>query len=208
MKYPDDYVNKVICGDCLEIMKGIPDNSVDLVLTDPPYNVGVDYGEQTNDNRDDFIEWMTPIFKETQRISKSILITTGHYRLADYAIIEKWKWLIAWHKPASIKRSPVGFTNFEPIALWGKGSNGHVDIFKAPILVDGGLNGHPCPKPLKWALFQLKMFPNAQTVLDPFLGSGTTAVACKQLGRRYIGIEISPEYCKIAEQRLAQEVLI
>jgi len=205
--YPDDFINKVICGDCLEVMKHIPDGAVDLVVTDPPYNVGINYGEKTNDNKEDFIKWISPIFKELRRISKTTLITTGHYRLADYAEIEKWKWLIAWHKPASIKRSPVGFTNFEPIALWGKGSNGHVDIFQAPIVVDDGLNDHPCPKPIRWARYQLKMFPKAKIIFDPFLGSGTTAVACKQLGRKFIGIEINPDYCKIAEDRLRQEEL-
>lgn len=68
--------------------------------------------------------------------------------------------------------------------------------------------GHPCPKPVKLASFiatQLSSFDSI--ILDPFAGSGTTLVAAKQLGRKYIGIEINPDYCKIAEQRLAQEEL-
>ena len=70
-------------------------------------------------------------------------------------------------------------------------------------------NGHPCPKPIgqwKWLLKRTSL--EGWTILDPFLGSGTTAVAAKQLGRNYIGIEISEKYCKIANDRLRQDILI
>ena len=66
-----------------------------------------------------------------------------------------------------------------------------------------GNYGHPCPKPISWAKWLIeRACPKDGLVLDPFLGSGTTVVACKELGRKYIGIEINPEYCKIAERRL------
>ena len=67
---------------------------------------------------------------------------------------------------------------------------------------------HPTQKPTELIIWAIEKYSNPNDlILDPFLGSGTTAVAAKQVGRRYIGIEISPEYCKIAEQRLAQEEL-
>ena len=195
-------------ADCLDILPKMPEKCVDLVVTDPPYNVGFDYGENTDDNRDDFIEWIKPRFREIDRIAETILISTGQLRLPDYAFIKKWKWIIDWHKPAAMGRSPVGFCNHEPVAMWGKGSNAGVDVITAPIVPDAGLDGHPCPKPLNWAIKLIALFPNSKIVLDPFLGSGTTAVAAKQLGRKYIGIEIEKKYCDIAVQRLAQEILI
>ncbi|MHC4121984.1 MAG: DNA-methyltransferase [Planctomycetota bacterium] len=195
-------VNQIICGDCLEVMKDWPDKCVDLVLTDPPYNVGVDYGGGYDDNKDDFVEWATGWFTECRRISRTVLIT-GQARLPDYALIERWKWLLTWWKPAAMGRSPVGFCEWEPIAMWGEGSSaGFPDVIRAPIIPQKDTGNHPCPKPLYWALGQLKRFPKADLILDPFCGSGTTCVAAKMLGRNYIGIDISEEYCQIARDRL------
>jgi DNA modification methylase len=66
---------------------------------------------------------------------------------------------------------------------------------------------HPTQKPIKLMTWCLSFFPDARTILDPFMGSGTTLVAAKQLGRRAIGIELEEKYCEIAVQRLAQKVL-
>lgn len=188
--------------DCLEFLKTLPDGSVDAVVTDPPYNVGIKYGPGTNDNRsrEDFIEWARAWFVECRRVATTVLIT-GQARLPDYAAIEPWKWLLAWYKPAAMGRSPVGFCNWEPIAMWGKGGNRGVDVIRAPIVPDPDLDGHPCPKPLEWAIGQLKLLPWAKTVLDPFAGSGTTGVACIQTGRNFIGTEIDPTYADIARRR-------
>jgi len=194
----------IIHGDCREILPEL--EPVDLVLTDPPYNVGLQYGEH-NDSMDDtqWLEWASAWFHPC-RESKTLLIT-GQGRLAHYARIEPWKWLLQWWKPAAMGRSPVGFNNWEPIAMWGKGSNaGLPDVIRAVIHSHDKCD-HPCPKPYYWAEGQLARFPNAETVLDPFLGSGTTLRACKDLGRRGIGIEIEERYCEIAANRLRQEVL-
>ena len=198
----DKFINRVIHGDCLEVMRGMPDNSVDLVLTDPPYNVGIDYGVH-NDNMNDkeWIEWASGWFYECIRVSNTTLIT-GQPRLPYYALIKPWKWLLCWWKPAAMGRSPVGFCNWEPVAMWGNGSSAGCDFVKAPIIPDQSINGHPCPKPLNWATGFLNLFPSSTTILDPFCGSGTTLVAAKMLGRRYIGIDIEEKYVKIAEERL------
>lgn len=190
-------------GNCLEILKTIPDKSIDAIIADPPYNVGIDYGETYNDNltSGEFIEWARVWFTECRRISQTVMIT-GQGRLPDYAIIEPWKWLLAWLKLGAMGRSPVGFNNFEPIALWGRGSNNSVDVIRAPIVPDKSVSGHPCPKPIQWAVGQLLCIPWAQTILDPFMGSGTTGVACVQLNRSFIGIEINPRYFEIAQQRI------
>lgn len=192
-------------GDCIEFMRGLPAGSVDLVVTDPPYNVGIDYNGSHNDNmtREEFIEWARDWFTECRRVAQTVLIT-GQARLPDYAVIEPWKWLLAWWKPAAMGRSPVGFCNWEPVAMWGRGSSSGVDFVKAPIIPDDSLNGHPCPKPLAWAVGLIDLFPWAQTVLDPFLGSGTTGVASVQLGRNFIGCERDPDYFAMARRRIEE----
>ena len=193
-------------GDCLEIMPHL--EPVDLMLTDPPYNVGVKYGDATDDNRDrdGFIAWMKPRFLEMRKISKTTLIC-GQGRLPDYALIEPWKWLLCWWKPAAMGRSPVGFNNWEPVAMWGKGISTGNDFVKAQIKPSAELSGHPCPKPLAWGIGFIGLFPKAETILDPFAGIGTTIIAAKELGRKAIGIEIEEKYCEIAARRLAQEML-
>lgn len=193
---------KIIHGDCLQVLPTLTAGSVDAVVTDPPYNVGIEYGDGTNDNRsrEDFISWASMWFRECRRVSKTVLIT-GQARLPDYAEIEPWKWLLAWHKPAAMGRSPVGFCNWEPIAMWGHGGTEGCDVIRANIVPDPDVDGHPCPKPVAWAVGQLRLLPWAETILDPFCGSGTTGVACIQTGRHFIGIEIDERYAEIARRR-------
>jgi DNA modification methylase len=80
------------------------------------------------------------------------------------------------------------------------------DCIRACIVPDASVEGHPCPKPLKWALGQLEIWPDAESVLDPFMGSGTTGVAAVRLGRRFIGIEREPKYFEIAIKRIEAEL--
>jgi DNA modification methylase len=196
----------IYCADCREILPLLP--KVDLVLTDPPYNVGFQYGAGVNDkmSREDWLSWAGDWFGKCRKGAETVLVC-GQARLPDYAALEPWKWLLCWWKPAAMGRSPVGFCNWEPVAMWGKGSNAGCDFVKAEIIPDNEVAGHPCPKPLHWGTGFLGLFPNAHTILDPFMGSGTTLRAAKDLGRRAIGIEINPAYCEIAVQRLRQEVL-
>lgn len=191
-------------GDCRSIIPGL--RPVDITLTDPPYNVGMNYGTHNDSmSLQDFTEWVRSWFTSCRRISETVLVT-GQGGLPQFAIIEPWKWLLCWWKPASMGRSPVGFCNWEPIALWGKGSSEGCDVLRSGIIPKVELDGHPCPKPLGWALGQLVLFPNAETILDPFTGSGTTGVACIRTGRRFIGIEIHQPYADIAVRRMEQEL--
>ena len=204
-----EMINKVICSDCLPILKSLPDKCIDLVLCDPPYNVGFDYGELHDDNKVDYEKWCKDWFTECERISNAVLISSGVVNVGMWGRIKDPKWIVAWLKPAAMGRSPFGFCNWEPILFYGKSKKQTgLDVIKAPIISDKTIDGHPCPKPLRWAEELIALTTNENDlVLDCFLGSGTTAVACKKLNRRFIGIEISPEYCKIAEQRLKQGVL-
>src|SRR5207244_1468137 len=117
-------------------------------------------------------------------------------------------WVMAWHKPAAMGRSAIGFNNWEPIFVYGKAHRQVTDVVTAMILPDLSVEGHPCPKPLRWATSLVETFSlPGGLVLDPFMGSGTTVVAAKELGRRAIGIEIEERFCEMAIRRLSQQVL-
>ena len=194
MNYPDDFVNKIIQGDCLEVMKQMPDKSVDLVLTDPPY----DFSE----------EMKRAIHQELLRVARGAIVFSppeNQWLSADqYAF---------WVKPMSTKNTSKRYSRFvemiffygdlkwKPGRHWSQYTNVFMD------LVDGDTE-HPYEKPsslIKRLL--LNHSSKDDSILDPFLGSGTTAVAAKQLHRNSIGIEISSHYCQMARDRLRQEVL-
>jgi DNA modification methylase len=203
--------NEIVCGDCLEVMKKLPDKCVDLVLTDPPYNVGLDYSD--GDKRIDYKEWCEKWFRELQRISKFIIFTPGMVNISMWVQIEEPLWYGSWMKSNQCSPSRLGgFNAWEPLLFYGNILKriGH-DAWNIPIKQQSGVGNHPCPKYLPfWKMIIEKSTNEDMIILDPFLGSGTTAVACKQLNRNFIGIEISRDYCDIAEKRLAniQQTLI
>ena len=205
MTYPEDYINKIICGDCLEVMKGIPDKSVDLVLTDPPYGIGADkmtmgsgrHKWDKNINDWDNIIPKKKYFNEIFRISKNQIVWGGNY-FTEY-LKPSHHWLI-WDK----LNPNLSFAEAE-LAWVNNGKR--VRIFKQ---YSANLEKyHPTQKSLELMKWCVEKFSDENDlILDPFLGSGTTAVAAKHLKRNFIGIEISEEYCEIARQRLRQEILI
>ena len=207
-------LNKIYCGDCLEIMKGIPDKCVDLVLTDPPYGIGIsnkvggnnlgrakDYGEQRWDNEIPSKE----AFSEIIRISKNQIIFGGNYFIENLTNSPCW---IVWDKDNSgnFADCELAWTSFKTaIRKFRFRWNGMLqeDMKNKEIRL------HPTQKPVELFKWILKNYSEeGQTILDPFLGSGTTVVVCKQLNRNFIGIEISEKYCEIARRRLRQEVLL
>lgn len=222
MKNPEyeikDIINKVHCADCLEFMKGIPDKSVDLVLADPPYGIGYDnvklnrnslenFGEIKNDKGE--INY-SKLIGELQRIGKMVIIfgAVNFYKDLPY----KGIW-ICWDKRTKIEADKAFGSPFE--LAWCNKIGGYDKIYR--IMHGGVINAdganqprfHPTQKPVELMKRILIDFTNeGDIILDPFLGSGTTAIACKHLKRNYIGIEISEDYCKIAEQRLKQDLLI
>lgn len=197
-------------GDCRKILPTL--DRVDLVLTDPPYGVDLDYAgdfEDTFENWKDLVDTTLPIMRQLSR--GAVLLSTSklegeahlfHHHFPD--------WRICWFKGASCTRSLVGFKDWETVFYYGKhrGAQFH-DYFHASASdVRELVKGHPCPKPVKWARWLINKCSLAgDVVLDPFMGSGTTLRAAKDLGRKAIGIEIEERYCEIAANRLRQGVL-
>jgi site-specific DNA-methyltransferase (adenine-specific) len=190
-------------ADCRDVLKELPSGSVDAVVTDPPYGVGFKY-ESHNDTRDGYEQWCRDWFPHLRRVSSAVLMACGAVNVPMWATIEPFKWQVAWLKPAAMGRSPVGFCNWEPMLLWGNTKqSGAVDCFRACIVPDDSLEGHPCPKPLEWGLKSVECVSvPGQTICDPFMGSGTTIVAAVRLGRKFLGIEKEPKYFAIAKRRI------
>ncbi len=193
-------------GDCLELMRDIPSGSVDAIVTDPPYGVDLDYSGYD----DSFANWISLIERfipEAIRVSRGpVIIPTSKFEAEQYLHKLNPIWRLCWFKGASCTRSPVGFKDWEPTFIFGKRPRKQIhDYFTAHAnQVREDVSNHPCPKPLKWALWLVsKMSDQGDTILDPFMGSGTTGIACIKTGRKFIGIEIDPIYFQVAERRLA-----
>jgi DNA modification methylase len=109
---------------------------------------------------------------------------------------------MAWFMPGSVNRTAAGnFRHWEPVAIYGK-ERAQVDSKVFPP-IGAERNGHPCPKPDNVMLWLVSALSEpGELILDCMCGSGSTCVAAKKLGRRFIGIDISPEYCEIARKRL------
>ena len=193
--------NNIYQGDCLELMKDIPDNSIDLVLTDPPYGVGLEY-DIYNDSEENWYLLMDKVIPEMIRVGKMVILPSCQIKRLDWFYKNhKPDWLVCWYKGSTGHSAYIGFNDWEPHLVYGKNNTNMHDYFYAQPEIKK--NGHPCPKPLSWAKWIIKRAtkPN-DLVLDPFIGSGTTAVACKALKRRYIGIDINKDYKDNTNERL------
>lgn len=205
--WPEDFINKIICGDCLDILPKIPDGAVDLVLTDPPYGMNfvsnmrkVKYAPIVGDDA-------LPVDLITAAMLKARRGTYCFCRWNNLCMMPEPKSVLAWIKNGG----SMGDLEHEHGRAWEMicfyPAPHHQFIKRITDVIYADRTGnicHPTQKPVA-AIAQLIAANVGDLILDPFLGSGTTAVAAKQLGRRFIGIEISMDYCKIAEDRLRQE---
>ena len=192
--------------DCMDGMAQFPDKYFDLCLTDPPYGVGVEYGcfDDTKENLKSFIQIFMP---EILRVSKRVLLTCGN---ANISLYPTPNWTLAWVCEAGSGSGPWGFSCWQPILAYGKdpylqnGKGRMRDIFMSNETSDKNITYHPCPKPQKlWEKILLRGSINeSDKILDPFTGSGTTAIACHNLNRDFTGFELNEDYYKAATERL------
>ncbi len=192
-------------GDCLEIMKTIPDKSIDLVLTDPPYGI-------TKENWDKVPK--KEYFDEIFKASKEQLFFGGQF----FDLPKKEGWIIWYRKPYWLKKQFTRAAVNEADLIWISKDiktkvieyhlSGNIEGFRGEKLKPDykkPKNIFTSQKPVRLVKYLIETyFNNAQIILDPFMGSGTTGVACKELGRNFIGIEIEPKYFEIAQRRINQ----
>ena len=189
-------VNQIICGDCLEVMRGWPDGCVDAVVTDPPYGVGK-------------AEWDTVFpttwYAEASRLAAMVVIITDSARLKDsiHLVGDDFIDVMSLRNLNGMTFGPSGYCNWlAAVVAKARPSQGQN---AAEFVVRGAMPDHPSPKPIEAMLWLVRRLvtPPGGIVLDPFCGSGTTCVAAKREGFNYIGIDISEEYCEIARRRVA-----
>jgi len=211
LKFPEDFINKIIQGDCLDLIKKIPNESVDIILTDPPYGLNKE-GIQNDVDLSVFYKTLPECYRVLKENSWFItFFSTKFLPMLFKNNPFSYFWQIALYCPEGMVKSPIGITKFMSCFVFKKGNpkiiQRNKDIFiDTPgkmVEPDEGFINHPTPKPKQFIKEILRMFTKADDlVLDPFVGSGSTAVACEQLNRRFIGFEINQNYVKIANDRL------
>ncbi len=247
----EKFTDKIICGDSEEVLHKIPTGSIDIIITSPPYNFGLEYKD---DKKNDAIHWdeyfkkIDAIWKECVRVLKpggrlclnvqplfSDYIPTHHLmskQLLNHGLI--WKGEILWEKNnynckytawGSWKSPSMPYLKYtwEFVEVFSKDTHKKVgDSSKADITGDEFKKwvyakwsiapernmkeyDHPAMFPKELATRLMKLFSyQGDIVLDPFNGAGTTTLCAAETGRKYIGIDISPKYCKISEKRIRE----
>lgn len=233
----DEYLNRIICGDSLTVMKQLPDNCLDLVVTSPPYNLKNSTGNgmkacttsgkwagaalqngysHYDDNmpHEEYAEWQHNCLKEMYRLIKDdgAIFYNHKWRVQDGVIQDRKdiirdlpvRQIIIWRRKGGINFNPGYFLpTYEVIYLIPKPkfklapkANAFGDVWE---FTQEMKNDHPAPFPVA-LIDRIISSTNAQTILDPFMGSGTTAVVAMGLNRNFVGIELSPDYCEMAEK--------
>jgi DNA modification methylase len=194
-------------GDCLDILPEL--DTFDVGFADPPYNYGFDYGPGCNDKRApvEYAGWCGRWFDMLRAQAERIYVTPGYGNLYQW-LGRAPNGMACWYKPGNPSGAGIfQFCEWEPVLVWGKGRIGGSDVWKATINPTfKGKLGHPCPKPLL-LLERILTTSKGTSVVDPFVGSGTTLVVAKKLGMRAVGIEQNEAYCELAAKRCGQEVL-
>jgi adenine-specific DNA-methyltransferase len=205
-------LNRVTQGDCVDVMKGMPSGSVDLVLVDPPYLVR--YCDRTGRTvkNDDNDRWIDPAFAEMHRVLKN-----GQFCVSFYAWNKVDRFMEAWSKAGFKVAGHIVFPkryasssrfmsyHHEQAYLLAKGHPAAPEN-PPPDVIPWTYTGnrlHPTQKPVGIFTPLLEAFSKpGDVVLDPFAGSGSSLVAAKALGRRFIGIELDPVHHRTASMRL------
>lgn len=212
----NQFLNRITCGDCCRVLTELPESSVDFVLTDPPYLVRYqDRNDRTVAN-DDNAGWLMPAFAQIYRVLRPDSFAVSFYgwshvdkflaafRAAGFTAVGH---LVFVKRYASNDRSENGFLRYhhEQAYLLAKGRPDKPrallsDVFQWQYT---GNSLHPTEKPIGILLPLVYAFTGlGDIVLDPFCGSGSTLLAAKLLGRRYIGIDVTAAHVRTAQSRL------
>ena len=220
---------KLYNDDCLNVLKDIGDNSVDFILTDPPYNIARDNNFHTMGRKGiDFGEWDKgfDLFSYIDLLPRvcakdaSVVIFNDWKNIGEIAKYAESKGfvikdMLRWEKSNPIPRNrdrrfivdyEVAVWLTMPKAKWTFNRQSETydrPLFKGSLVSGNEKTAHTTQKPI-WLMKEiLQVLSNeGDTVLDPFMGSGSTGVACKELGRNFIGVELDKQYFDIATKRV------
>jgi len=245
--FPQDFINKIVCGDAVEIMKQIPDGQIDLVITSPPYNLKNSTGNGMKDGRggkwanaalqngysnhddcmphDKYVAWQRKCLEEMMRLltDDGAIFYNHKWRVQDALLQDRQdivngfpvRQIIIWRRKGGLNFNAGYFLpTYEVIYLIAKPgfklapkANAYGDVWEFTQEMN---NKHPAAYPVS-LIDRIVSSTDTKIILDPFMGSGTTAISAVNFNRSYIGIDISPEYCKMAEERIrnhaSQEML-
>ncbi len=227
------------CGDALAVLRDMPGESVDAVLTDPPYSSGGLYASarradpvtkyQTSDtartyppmlgdlkDQRSFVMWAALWLGECHRLARpgARCLVFSDWRqlpaMTDALQAGGWEWrgIVVWHKPSA--RPMVGeFRRDVEFVLHGikrpirqTSRSCLPGVFRHAVIPAHKV--HLTSKPVPLVTELLGVTPNDAVVLDPFMGGGTTALACMATGRRFVGVELSEQYFDLAEARIRE----
>ncbi|MBI3413348.1 MAG: site-specific DNA-methyltransferase [Candidatus Aenigmarchaeota archaeon] len=240
LKFPWDFENKIICGDTIEVMKQIPNGSVQLIVTSPPYNLKNSTGNGMKDGRggkwanaalqkgysnhddcmshEEYVKWQKACLTEMMRIipEDGAIFYNHKWRVQDGLLQDRQdivngfpvRQIIIWKRKGGINFNKGYFLpTYEVIYLIAKPkfklvskANAYGDVWEFTQEMN---NDHPAAFPVQ-LIDRIISSTNTKIILDPFMGSGTTAISSIKFNRNYIGIDISPEYCEMARNRIKQ----
>jgi len=203
---------KILTGDSLIKLKELEDNSVDSIVTDPPYGLGDKKASGKNDyaTYEDTLENLIALAADWLPIARSV----ANAVVFSPGVTRQWvypepNWVICWFYGGGQLRSSWGFNCWQPFLCYGKdpslanGKGARPDAVDMNTPANAGDIDHPCPKPVKlweWFLDRLTFSPNA-VLYEPFNGSGTTLIAAEKKGLSVAAIEIDPRYVDVAVKR-------
>jgi hypothetical protein len=202
--------HRVACADATsaaDLEALVSGDACALLATDPPYNVGLDYSDETDDRKssEDYREFTRRWFDMARGLTERQIVTPGCENLPLWLRLFDPYHVAPWVKTNAMTNGKVSrFWCWEPVLFFGEKwpRDRANDIFDFPAGTHKDTGGHPCPKPVRmWADLLMHYAAEGATILEPFLGSGTTLVAAEQVGRRCLGLDISPAYVDVALMR-------
>ena len=240
LKFPKDFLNRIINEDTIKVMKQIPDNSIDLVITSPPYNLKNSTGNGMKDGRggkwanaalqkgytnhddcmphDEYVKWQRECLKEMMRLipEDGAIFYNHKWRVQNGLLQDRQdiisgfpvRQIIIWKRKGGLNFNAGYFLpTYEVIYLIAKPkfklkpkTNAYGDVWEFTQEMN---NEHPAAFPVAM-IDRIVSSTNAMIILDPFMGSGTTAISALNFKRNYIGIDSSPYYCEMARKRIKQ----
>lgn len=195
--------HQLLCGDCTDAASWRWE--YDAMVADPPYNLGKQYDSDTDDDRtpEDYRDWCASWFQHAHADSTR-MVFPGPKHAGLWWTIDRGYVPMAWIKRNGQGNTPFGGTGkWEPLMVWGYPHDRGLDTievnndYSERIVAKGD---HIVPKPVELITTLLKRFAT-ERVIDPFMGSGTTLIACEKLGLVSLGIELSPRYCDVIVRR-------